>query len=144
MMLQKQISVFVENKRGRLAEITKVLGDNDIDMRALSIADTTDFGILRIIADKPDLAIKVLKDEGFAVSITEVITLLVDDKPGGLAAALEVFDAHDINIEYMYHLITKEADKAAIIMRVNKPAEVVEKLKDTSITLLSSQDMEKI
>ena len=143
-MLQKQISIFVENKRGRLAEITKVLGDNDIDMRALSIADTTDFGILRIIADKPDLAEKVLRDEGFAVSITEVIALSVEDKPGGLASALCVFDEHDINIEYVYHFISKKTGRAAIIVRVDNPAEVFEKLKGTSLNLLTSTDLENI
>ena len=140
-MLQKQISVFVENKRGRLAEVTGALGDNGIDMSALCIADTADFGVLRIITDKPDLAEKVLKDCGYAVSITEVIAIAVEDKPGGLAAALRVLDEHGINIEYMYAFFRKNAQTATVIVRVDNPAEAIEKLKNSTINMLSSAEL---
>lgn len=90
----KQISVFLENKSGRLAEVTKILGENNIDISALSIADTTDFGILRLIVNDPDKAEKVLKENGFTVSSTNVIAIGVEDKPGGLSKALEILDAN--------------------------------------------------
>ena len=83
-MLVKQISVFLENKSGRLAEVTKILGSNDIDISALSIADTTDFGILRLIVNKPEEAEEILKENGFTVSCTNVIAIAIEDKPGGL------------------------------------------------------------
>lgn len=134
-MLQKQISVFLENKRGRLAEITTILGENDIDMGAICVADTADFGILRIIADKPDLAAKLLKEKGFAVSITEVIAISVDDRPGGLAAALRTLDEYEINIEYMYHYVRKNERRATMIIRVGQPAEALEKLKNAPLDL---------
>ena len=143
-MLQKQISVFIENKCGRLAEVTKVLGDNDIDMSALCIADTTDFGILRIIVDKPDLAEKVLKENGYAVSITEVVALSVEDKPGGLSAALLALNEVGINIEYMYAFVRKNAQRATVIVRVDKPGEALEKLKNTSVSLLTCEELNSI
>ena len=136
-MLEKQISVFIENKRGRLAEITKTLGDNGVDMCALCVADTKDFGVLRIIVDKTEFAVKVLKDAGYAVNITEVIAIAVEDRPGGLAAALGILDECEINIEYMYHFISKDAKRATVIIRVDKPAEAVEKLKSASPDLLA-------
>ena len=143
-MLQKQISVFVENKKGRLAAVTKVLGDNGIDLSALSIADTTDFGILRLITDKPDEAEKTLRDNGFTVSITEVIAISVYDKPGGLAEALEILDNLDINIEYMYAFLRKNSKMATVIVRVTNPTEAIEKIRPTSICLLSSDDLKKM
>jgi len=143
-MLQKQISVFIENKRGRLADVTKRLGANGIDISALCIADTTDFGILRIIVDKPDLAEKVLKEDGFAVSITEVIAMSIEDQPGGLAKALKVLDEYDINIEYMYAYLRKNCDKAMVIVRVDRPMDAIEKLKDSSIHLLTADDIDEL
>jgi len=134
-MLQKQISVFIENKRGRLAEVTKCLGDNGIDLSALSIADTADFGILRLIVDKPEQAELALREGGFAVSVTEVIALSVEDRPGGLAAALRVMDGLGIDIEYMYAFIKRHEDKAMVIMRVDKPAEAIELLRGAPVEL---------
>ena len=101
-MIIKQISIFVENKPGRLAEITEIIAKNDINIRALSVADTTHFGILRIIVDDPEMVQRVLKEAGLTVSITSVITAAINDRPGGLAAVLKLFAAHDIQIEYMY------------------------------------------
>ena len=135
-MLQKQISVFIENKRGRLADVTKCLGENGIDLSALSIADTTDFGILRLIVDKPEQAERALRDGGFAVSVTEVIALTVDDKPGGLADALRVIDECDINIEYMYAFNKRFEDKAAVILRVDKPTDALARLSCAAADLL--------
>ena len=101
-MLIKQISIFLENKLGRLAKVTRILGENNIDICALSVADTTDFGILRLIVDRPDEAKQVLADNGFTVSINDVIAIEVEDKPGGLAKTLSVLDDKGISIEYMY------------------------------------------
>ena len=140
-MLHKQISVFIENKRGRLAGITKVLGDNGINMSALCVADTADYGIMRVIVDKPDLAEKVLKNEGYAVNITEVIAVYVEDRPGGLAEALRILDEYDINIEYMYHLIQKNERKAAVIIRVDNPAAAIDKLITSPLHVISQADL---
>ena len=101
-MIIKQISVFVENKKGRLAAITDILAENDVDISALSLADTSDFGILRLIVDKPDVAQEALTKAGVTVKITDVIAVVMDDVPGGVAQALKVVSDNDISIEYMY------------------------------------------
>ncbi|RCX19988.1 hypothetical protein DFR58_10257 [Anaerobacterium chartisolvens] len=136
-MLVKQISVFLENKSGRLAEVTKALGQNNIDISALSIADTTDFGILRLIVNKPEEAEKVLKESGFTVSGTNVIAIAVPDKPGGLGKALEVMEAESIGIEYMYAFIGKASDEALVILRVEEPERAIKVLTERNIKVLS-------
>jgi len=118
-MMVKQVSVFLENKSGRLAEVSRILGQNSIDIRALSIAETTEFGILRMIVNNPDLALEVLKEKGFSVGITEVIAICVDDKPGGLSHALKCLEEKDIGIEYMYAFIGSGDGKALVIIRVD-------------------------
>ncbi|PWM46592.1 MAG: hypothetical protein DBX47_02090 [Clostridiales bacterium] len=113
-----QVSVFVENKEGRLADITKVLADNNINIRALSIADTTNFGILRLIVDDPQKAEAALKANNFTVSLTHVIAIEIQDVPGGLLQALDVLNSANISIEYMYAFIGSTEGKAAVVMRV--------------------------
>lgn len=120
-MQVKQISIFLENKSGRLAEVTKLLGDNKIDISALSIADKTDYGILRLIVNKPEEAEKVLKEKDFAVSITTVIAIAVADRPGGLSEALSVLRDANIGIEYMYAFVGKASNEAMVILRVDDP-----------------------
>jgi len=137
-MLVKQISVFLENKSGRLAEVTRILGSNDIDISALSIADTTDFGILRLIVNKPEVAEEVLKQNGLTVSCTSVIAIAVADKPGGLAEALTVLERESIGIEYMYAFVGKTTDEALVILRVETPDKAVEVLKNNNISVLPS------
>jgi len=132
-MLVKQISVFIENKAGRLADVATCLANEGIDTRALSLADTTNFGVLRLIVDQPEKALEVLRDCNFAVSITDVISVLVPDVPGGLAEVLKIFNERNLDIEYMYAFIGKESGKAIVILRVDKPEEAIEKLKDTNI-----------
>jgi len=117
-MLIKQLSVFVENKSGRLAEITAVIAQADIDIRALSIADTTNFGILRLIVDKPDEAERVLKDLGLTVSLTNVIAIGISDQPGGFAAAMKCLADAGVGIEYMYAFISRDQGRACVILRV--------------------------
>lgn len=140
-MLVKQISVFLENKSGRLAEVTRTLGDNGIDICALSIADTTDFGILRLIVNKPEEAEKILGDNEFTVSCTSVIAISVEDKPGGLAKALAVLQENNISIEYMYAFVGKNGNSAFVIIRVERPEEAVKTLAGCDITLIPSQQV---
>lgn len=117
-MFIRQISVFVENKSGRLAEITALLASAGIDIRALSIADTTNFGILRLIVDKPDEAAKVLKDAGLTVTITNVIAIGIPDHPGGFASAMKSLADAGVGVEYMYAFISREEGCAFVILRV--------------------------
>lgn len=116
--MAKQISVFLENKAGRLAHVTRVLGDASINIRALSIADTSDFGILRIIVNNPEQAYKILKEAGFTVSETDVIAVRVPDSPGGLASVLEQMSEEDLNIEYLYAFLGTSEDDALVIFKV--------------------------
>ena len=129
-MLAKQISVFVENAKGRLAQITQILADNNVNIHALSIADTTSFGILRIIVEEPEKTEKVLKDEGLTVSVTDVLSLQIDDNPGGLAAALNVLAENDIDVDYAYAFISKATNKANVVIRVEKDMEAEKLLKE--------------
>jgi len=99
----KQISVFLENTTGRLAEVTKTIADAGINLRAISIADTADFGILRIIVDKPDESMKVLKEAEFTAKLTDVIGIVLDDQPGGLKKVMDIFNRDSVNIEYLYY-----------------------------------------
>ena len=133
-MIIKQISIFVENKPGRLAEITEIIAKNDINIRALSVADTTHFGILRIIVDDPEMVQRVLKEAGLTVSITSVITAAINDRPGGLAEVLKLFAAHDIQIEYMYSFIAKSENEAYVVMRIENEDEAVKLLKENGFT----------
>lgn len=140
-MLVKQISVFLENKSGRLAEVTKRLGENNIDISALSIADTTDFGILRLIVNQPELAEKILKDNGFMVSSTNVLAIGVADKPGGLAVALDVLENEGIGIEYMYSFVGKCSQEALVILRVEDTDAAISALDKKGIKVLSSKEV---
>lgn len=138
-MLVKQISVFLENKSGRLAEVTKILGKENINISALSIADTTDFGILRLIVNQPEKAENVLKENGLTVSCTSVIAIGVKDQPGGLASALEILERESIGIEYMYAFVGKTTDEALVILRVDSPEKAVVTLENSNINLISSK-----
>ncbi len=117
-MLIKQISVFVENSKGRLAEITRILADNQLNISALSIADTTSFGILRIIVDEPERTESVLKNAGLTVSVTDVLSLEIDDRPGELSKALTLLSENDIEVDYAYAFISRTTSKASVIIRV--------------------------
>ncbi len=116
--MAKQISVFLENISGRLADVTKILAARQINLRALTIADTADFGILRLIVDDTDKAVAVLADEGFTVKLTDVLAIEVPDTPGGLAEVMDLFRTKAVNIEYLYSSLEKNSTKAAIILKV--------------------------
>lgn len=114
----KQLSIFVENKKGRLAEITEIISRAGANIRALSIADTTDFGILRIIVDTPDAAAAALKEAGITVSVTNVIAIGIDDTPGAFSRPMRFLSDAGIDVEYMYAFITRKSEKAYVILRV--------------------------
>ncbi len=137
----KQISVFLENKSGRLSRVTDVLANGDINIRALSIADTSDFGILRLIVNKPDEAYQILKNEGFAVSTTNVFAVAVEDKPGGLAQVLRIFHDAKVNLEYMYAFMGNQDCRAITVCRVARPEIAMAALKKVGIAVLSGEEV---
>ena len=112
-----QISVFLENRKGRLYDVCSLLGKNSVNIRALTIAETESFGVLRIVVDKSDLAVKLLRENQFVANFTDVVAIEVPDEPGGLAAILKVFAENDVNVEYMYGFVEKFSDKALLVMR---------------------------
>lgn len=140
-MLIKQLSVFVENKLGRMAEITALIGDAGVDIRALSIADTSDFGILRLIVDKPDAALEALKHAGVTVTLTDVIAVGIDDKPGAFAKAVKIMSDAGIGIEYMYAFISRSDSQAFVIMRIENLDKGIETMQKNGIKLLASDEI---
>ena len=143
-MKVEQLAVFLENKSGRLAAITKVLSDNGINIRALSVADTADFGILRLIVDQTDKAKQVLKDAGFTVGMTDVVAVEVADRPGGLSGVLAVLNQVEINVEYMYAFVEKSGQNAVIIFRFDDADTAIEVLKNAGIRILSGDEVRAI
>lgn len=140
----EQISIFLENKSGRLAEVTKILGDAGINIRALSLADTTDFGILRLIVNDNEKTKKVLKENGFTVGKTEVAAVEVPDHPGGLAKILNSLDNAKINVEYMYAFVERTKDNAIIIFRFDDLDKAIKVLLDNNVTVLKGEDVYKL
>ncbi len=140
-MLVEQIAVFLENKSGRLAEITAVLAADGVNIRALSVADTADFGILRLIVDKVEAAKEVLKKNGFTVGKTEVIAVEVEDKTGGLAKVLNCIKNAHINVEYMYAFVNKAGENAVLIFRFEKMTEAIDALQKGGFTILSKEQI---
>ncbi len=140
-MKAKQLSIFLENKVGRLAEVTGVLGERGINIRALSLADTSDFGVLRLIVDDPTKAQEALKEEGYTVSTTEVIAVKVPDKPGGLGRVLRSFIGLGVNIEYMYAFAGKNGDNAVVVLRVDDPERAIPVLREHGVGLLTEDEI---
>lgn len=140
-MFIHQISVFVENRAGRLADITGVLASNSIDIRALSIADTTDFGILRLIVDQPEKAVEALKAGGITVSKTEVIAAKLSDEPGALHKILSVLCDEGIVVEYVYAFLTRKDADACVILRVENNVKAVEALQRAGEKLLTGAEI---
>ncbi len=138
-MVIKQLSVFLENSPGRLKAATKVLAEAKINMRALTLADTADFGVLRIIVDKPEEAMSILKKNHFAVKMTEVLAVEMDDTPGGLNTVLETLENSLVNIEYMYAFMGSKPRKALVIFRVDKLEKAIECLRKEGVRLISTE-----
>ncbi len=139
MMLVKQLSVFMENRPGRLYKLTNALGKEGIDFVTLSIADTKDFGIVRFIARDNERAYGILKKEGFTVGITELIGVEVEDKPNALAEVVALMEQENINIEYLYSFVLTNHNSAKILMRVNETERAVGLLEEKGIKMLSEK-----
>jgi hypothetical protein len=140
----KQISVFLENRAGRLAEVTRILGENDINIRALSLADTSDFGILRLIVDKTEEALKALREKGFTASLTDVVAVEVEDRPGGLADILAVLQKGGINVEYMYAFVEKVSDRALLVFRFEDAMGAVKILQSRDIRVVQNDEIKNL
>ncbi len=140
-MKVEQIAVFLENKSGRLAEVAAVLSEKGLNIRALSLADTADFGILRLIVDNTTRAVEVLKEKGFTVSRASVVAVEVADRPGGLADVLNTLNEAAINVEYMYAFVEKSGQNAVIIFRFDDPDAAIAVLLESGLRVLSSEQV---
>ena len=140
-MKVEQISIFIENKSGRLAEVARVLGEKNVNIRALSLADTSDFGILRLLVDQTDVAFVTLKESGFTVNKTQVVAVEVPDQPGGLSKILQVLDDAKINVEYMYAFAERNADNAVIIYRFDETDNAIKTLQEKGISILTCEKL---
>ena len=138
-MKVEQISIFIENKSGRLAEVTRILGESGVNIRALSLADTSDFGILRLIVDQTDKAKETLKSEGFTVNKTEVVAVEVPDKPKGLFSILQILENSSVNVEYMYAFVERCGENAVIIFRFDDIESAIKVLLENDITVLKGE-----
>ncbi|MCL2014501.1 MAG: ACT domain-containing protein [Oscillospiraceae bacterium] len=139
----KQISVFVENKLGRLAKVTKVLADADINLYAFSIGDTSDFGILRMIADKPQEAEAALKKAGLAINITQVLGLKLPDRPGSFAEAVKILSDEEISVEYMYAFSSALTKQASVVIRVTDNEKAADILRRNNIQVINEGEFAK-
>ena len=140
-MKLEQISVFLENRPGGLAEITGALSRAGVNIRALSLADTADFGILRLIVDRNEVAIRVLKESGFTVGLTEMVALEIPDRPGGLWGILKLLEAAGMNVEYMYAFVQKAGENAVILFRFDEPARAAQVLREAGVRVLEGEDV---
>ncbi|KPA19384.1 amino acid-binding protein [Candidatus Magnetomorum sp. HK-1] len=140
-MLVKQLSVFLENKVGRLKEVTQILKENNVNIRTLTVSDTTDFGILRIIVDDCDKAERALKDQGYTFNKTDVLAVEIKDEPGGLNSVLEIIDRSGLNIEYLYAFVHSRQDMAVNIFRFDKLDEAIKVLTDNNIKVIEGKEL---
>ena len=140
-MIVHQISIFLENHAGQLAQVTRVLADNGIDMRAISIAETTEYGVLRLIVDDAELATGILLDHGFILSMTPVHVVAVPDVAGGLAPVLEAIAEGNLDIEYMYSLFTHKEGKAYMVFRNSDEEKFVSLLNAHGIKLATKEEL---
>jgi len=135
-MRAEQISVFLENKAGRLAEVSAILAKADVNIRALALADTSDFGVLRLITNDNQKAMQALKSRGFTVSKTDVVAVEVEDKPGGLNRILDILHQAGINVEYMYAFVQHNGKNAVMIFRIDAIDEAIKLLQKNNITVI--------
>jgi hypothetical protein len=137
----KQISIFVQNKPGRLAKVTRILGEANVDIRALSVAEIGDFGIIRLIVDKPEAAVEALEAKGVTVKLTEVLAVEMENRPGGLAKVAELLGDEGVNIEYAYAFMTRDPEKAVLLMRADNKSRAENILKEANIRVFSDDDL---
>jgi hypothetical protein len=139
-----QLSVFLENRKGRLYEVCSMLGAAGINIRALTIAETETFGVLRIIVDKPDKALELFHKNNVTANRTEVVAVEVEDHPGGLANILKSLSEHNVNVEYMYGFIEKFTDKALLVFRFDDPEKAGKVLVSHGINVVASKDIQAL
>ena len=142
-MKVKQVSIFVENHKGALLDIISILGNNNIDIKALCIADTVDYGVLRLIVDKPNEALSLLKENRYVVKINDVIAIKISNEPGGLMDALKVLDEANLNVSYLYAFIGSYVNYASVMLKVEDEDKAIELFKKNNIKLLSDEDLIK-
>ena len=133
----KQISVFLENNAGRLGEVTQTLAKAGVNLRAISIADTADFGILRLIVNNCDMAIKALNEAGFTTRLTDVVAVEIEDKPGSLAEVMELFQKQMVNIEYLYASLEGKSGKAVVIFKLEDISKGIDILKKNNVSMIN-------
>lgn len=143
-MSLKQLTIFVENKQGAIVDITDALAKNHVDMRALSIADTKDFGILRLIVNDNELAIKTLQQHGYLVKNTDVVGVKIGDEPGKLSTALKVLDDAQINLEYLYAFMSRTEKHAYVVLRVADNTAAEKALEKAGFHLITDADVNKL
>ncbi|HET98029.1 MAG TPA: ACT domain-containing protein [Desulfurivibrio alkaliphilus] len=143
-MQVRQIAIFLENRSGRLADITHTLAKNAINIRALSLADTADFGILRMVVSDTDRAAKALKEDGFTVGITEVTAVEVPDKPGSLDAILQVVNQSRLNVEYMYAFTKQSGETGLLLFRFDNPKTACRAFAEAGFKLLSDEEVHQL
>lgn len=136
-MRAEQISVFLENKAGRLAEVTAILSEANVNIRALALADTSDFGVLRLIVNDNAKAVAALKSQGFTVGKTDVAAVEVEDKPGGLHRILDILNKAGINVEYMYAFVTQSGNNAIMIFRFDNIDEAFKLLEENNVKVIN-------
>jgi hypothetical protein len=143
-MAIKQLTVFVENKQGTIVSVTDILAKNNVNIRALSIAETEDFGILRLIVNDEATAVKTLEEAGFLLKITEVVGVKIGDAPGKLTAALKVLDDANVNVEYLYAFMARTERHAYVVLRVEENAEAESILVNAGFHLITDADIDKL
>ncbi len=141
-MIIKQLSVFLENRQGRLTELTRILSENGINISAFYIAEATDYGIMRFMVGRPELAQQVLRQNGFSVSVTDVACIKVPNKPGGLFKVLSILSQNNIDIDYMYAFTMN--DSAMVVMRSESTNKLITVLQDNKIELLKASEFYEI
>ena len=140
----KQLSVFLENKEGKLKSAVDAISSKGINIRALSIADSSKYGILRLIVSDNEKAIKALEERKFVVKETDVIVVGVKDEPNGLNSTLAVFDEKGINLEYLYAFVSSKTDEAIVVMRLENMEKAIDALKDSNVKILETEDIENL
>ncbi len=143
-MKLQQLSVFMENRAGRLAEVTRILGDAAVNIRALAVADTSDFGILRLLVDKPEAALEALDKHGLTVRLTDVIAAEIVDRPGGLATILALLQGSGINVEYMYAFLERHQENAILVFRFEEPEKAVKALQDANVKVFTAEEISQL
>jgi len=143
-MAIKQLTVFVENKQGTVVSVTEALSKQNINLRAMSIAETQEFGILRLIVNDEEAAEKILLKEGHLIKITDVVGIKIGDEPGSLSAALKVLDAHNINMEYLYAFMSRTEKHAYVVIRVEDNAAAEAVLAEAGFKLITQADVDKL